>query len=94
MCCPCLSRGWGFSSFQVAIAVSGSKREGIEMHATVGDRLVVHGAVVGEHDKCGEIIEVRGPGGGPPFVVLFEDGHQALVFPGPDAVIEQGQRGS
>ncbi|GAA4583449.1 hypothetical protein GCM10023194_20780 [Planotetraspora phitsanulokensis] len=94
MCCPRLSRGWGFSSFQLAIAVSGSEREGIEMHATVGDRLVVHGAVVGEHDKCGEIIEVRGVGGEPPFLVRFEDGHQALVFPGPDAVIVHEHRGS
>ncbi|GII39291.1 MULTISPECIES: DUF1918 domain-containing protein [Planotetraspora] len=64
------------------------------MHATVGDRLVVHGAVVGEHDKCGEIIEVRGVGGEPPFLVRFEDGHQALVFPGPDAVIVHEHRGS
>jgi hypothetical protein len=57
------------------------------MHAAVGDRLVVHGAVVGEHEKHGEIIEVRGPSGGPPFMVRFEDGHQALVFPGPDAIV-------
>ncbi|WP_055481370.1 DUF1918 domain-containing protein [Sphaerimonospora mesophila] len=57
------------------------------MHAAVGDRLLVRGAVVGEHDRQGEIIEVRGPGGEPPFMVRFEDGHQALVYPGPDAVV-------
>jgi hypothetical protein len=36
----------------------------------------------------GEIIEVRGAGGEPPYLVRFEDGHSALMFPGPDAVIE------
>lgn len=57
------------------------------MHAAVGDRLLVRGTVVGERDKQGEIIEVRGPGGAPPFMVRFEDGREALVYPGPDAVV-------
>ncbi len=58
------------------------------MHATVGDRLHVRGHAVGEPDQVGKIIEVRGVGGEPPYVVRFEDGHTGLVFPGPDAVIE------
>lgn len=58
------------------------------MQAAVGDRLHVHGKAVGEPDRLGEIIEVRGTGGGPPYVVRFEDGHTGLVFPGPDAVVE------
>jgi hypothetical protein len=62
------------------------------MNAAVGDRLLVHGNVVGERDRRGEIIEVRGPGGGPPYVVRFDDGHTGLVFPGPDAVIVPAQR--
>lgn len=66
----------------------------MDMHASVGDRLLVHGSIVGEHDKHGEIIEVRGPGGEPPFLVRFEDGHEALIFPGPDAVVVPAQRGS
>jgi hypothetical protein len=36
----------------------------------------------------GEIIEVRGAGGEPPYLVRFEDGPSSLVFPGPDAVVE------
>ncbi|MBP2706555.1 DUF1918 domain-containing protein [Microbispora sp. RL4-1S] len=64
------------------------------MRAAVGDRLVVHGAIVGEHDRCGEIIEVRGPEGEPPFMVRFEDGHEGLVFPGPDAVVIPARSGS
>ncbi|MDQ4030884.1 MAG: DUF1918 domain-containing protein [Actinomycetota bacterium] len=62
------------------------------MQASVGDRILVHGNVVGQADRQGEIIEVRGPGGSPPYVVRFNDGHETLVYPGPDAIIEpQGQ---
>jgi hypothetical protein len=48
----------------------------------------VHGNIVGHPDKTGEIVEVRGTSGEPPYLVRFEDGHTGLVFPGPDAVIE------
>ena len=58
------------------------------MRATKGDRLHVHGNTVGERDRMGEIVEVRGPDGGPPYLVRYEDGHEGLVFPGPDAVVE------
>ncbi len=58
------------------------------MRATVGDRLLVHGRTVGSRGHTAEIIDVRGEGGGPPFLVRYDDGHEAVVFPGPDAVIE------
>lgn len=58
------------------------------MRAHVGDHLRVHGKTVGSADQCGEIVEVKGAAGGPPYVVRFEDGHTGLVFPGPDAVVE------
>ncbi|MGH3344084.1 MAG: DUF1918 domain-containing protein [Carbonactinosporaceae bacterium] len=58
------------------------------MRATIGDRLHVHAKTVGQRDRTGEIVEVRGPEGGPPYVVRFEDGHEGLIYPGPDAVIE------
>ena len=36
--------------------------------------------------------------GEPPYMVRFDDGHTALVFPGPDAIIEpprtKGKKGS
>nr|WP_306307088.1 DUF1918 domain-containing protein [Nocardia cerradoensis] len=35
-------------------------------------------------ERTGEIIEARGSDGAPPYVVRFEDGHESLVFPGPD----------
>jgi hypothetical protein len=58
------------------------------MQADVGDRLHVHGSIVGQPERMGEIIEVRGAGGEPPYLVRFQDGHSSLMFPGPDAVIE------
>lgn len=61
------------------------------MHAEVGDRLHVHGRVVGAPDHTVEIIEIRGQGGEPPYVVRHPDGHTALVFPGPDASVEHAQ---
>ncbi|WP_459548880.1 DUF1918 domain-containing protein [Nocardia sp. X0981] len=59
------------------------------MMANVGDRLHVHGHTVGQSDHEGEIVEVRGPDGTPPYIVRFDDGHESLVFPGPDATVER-----
>ncbi len=58
------------------------------MRAIVGDRLHVHGRVVGTPDQRSEIIEIRGHDGTPPYLVRHDDGHEALVFPGPDAMVE------
>lgn len=54
----------------------------------------MHAAHVGEADRSGEIIEVKGTSGTPPYLVRFDDGHQGLVFPGPDAVVECAAAGS
>jgi hypothetical protein len=59
------------------------------MRAQTGDRLHVHGRNVGNPDHMGEIVEVRGADGGPPYLVRFPDGHESLVFPGPDCVVER-----
>ncbi len=61
------------------------------MQAVVGDRLHVHGNAVGQADKTGEIVEVHGTAGAPPYLVRFDDGHTGLCFPGPDAVIERSR---
>ncbi|MDT3398435.1 DUF1918 domain-containing protein [Streptomyces sp. B1866] len=57
------------------------------MHATKGDRLLVHGRTVGQRDRTAEVIEVLGEQGEPPYRVRFEDGHQCLMSPGPDTVV-------
>ena len=58
------------------------------MHATQGDRIVIRGRAVGNPDRHGEIVEVRGADGGPPYEVRFQDGHRSVVYPGSDCIIE------
>jgi len=59
------------------------------MQAVKGDRLIIKGHNISEPDSDGEILEVRGPDGSPPYLVRWsEDGHVGLVFPGPDAHIQ------
>jgi Domain of unknown function (DUF1918) len=65
--------------------------EVLGMQAVVGDRLHVHGNAVGQADKTGEIVEVHGAAGTPPYLVRFDDGHTGLCFPGPDAVVEHAK---
>jgi hypothetical protein len=59
------------------------------MQASVGDRMVIKGHHLGELDHDGEIIEVHGTDGAPPYLVRWEDtGHETLFFPGPDAHVQ------
>lgn len=57
-------------------------------HAAPGDDLVVKGwDVCGEHRR-GQILEVRGEGGEPPYLVRWSDTQVvALVHPVPDAYV-------
>lgn len=58
------------------------------MFATAGDRLIVHSRTLGGPIRDGEILQVQHADGSPPYVVRWSDtGHEALVFPGPDAEI-------
>ena len=58
------------------------------MHAQVGDQIVIRSAHVDEPMREGEVLEVRGPDGAPPYRVRWSDtGHEALFFPGPDATV-------
>jgi hypothetical protein len=62
------------------------------MHAKPGDRLVIMGTHLGEPVRDAEILEVHGEDGGPPFLVRWsDDGHETLVYPGPDAHIAAAQ---
>lgn len=59
------------------------------MRATPGDRLVVRSLHIDGPVRDGEILEVRGADGEPPYLVLWSDtGHETLVFPGPDAYVQ------
>ncbi len=55
------------------------------MRANVGDWLIVK--TRGEHERRGVIQSAR-PGGSPPYTVRWtDDGHETMVFPGPDAIV-------
>jgi hypothetical protein len=55
------------------------------MRAQVGDRLVVEGKTVDTPRREGEVLEVQGEDGAPPYLVRWSDGHEGLTYPGPDA---------
>jgi len=55
------------------------------MQAKVGDRLIVESRTVDTPRREGEILEVRGKAGSPPYVVRWSDGHVGVTYPGPDA---------
>lgn len=59
------------------------------MKATAGDRIVIMSRHLGEPIREGEIVEVHGAGGEPPYVVKWlDDEHAAVIFPGADAHVE------
>ena len=59
------------------------------MEAQAGDRITIRGKTVGSPDRHGVIIEVRGEQGTAPFVVKFDDGHESIVYPGGDVIVER-----
>jgi hypothetical protein len=59
------------------------------MKAGKGDRIVIAQRSVGGTVRDGEILEVRGPHGAPPYLVRWSDnGHEVLYYPGGDAHID------
>ncbi|MCW2620916.1 MAG: putative signal-transduction protein with domain [Frankiales bacterium] len=59
------------------------------MRAVVGDQIVVHGVHLDDPVRQGEVLEVHGAEGAPPYLVRWAgDDHRTLVFPGTDAVIQ------
>ncbi|KPC65064.1 DUF1918 domain-containing protein [Streptomyces chattanoogensis] len=61
------------------------------MHASKGDRLVVHGRTVGHEDHTVEVVEVLGTNGEPPYRVRDAAGHETIMAPGPDSVVRHGK---
>ena len=59
------------------------------MRASPGDRLVIKRVAPRAPVRDGEILEVHGEEGAPPYVVRWsDDGCVGLVFPGSDASVE------
>ena len=58
------------------------------MKAAAGDRIVLPGRHVGDPVRTGSVVDVHGDDGAPPYVVRWDDGHEAVCCPGPEARIE------
>ena len=59
------------------------------MKASVGDRIIIDGHHVGEPERDGEILEVRGPDGTGPYLVQWSDtGDEGVLYPGTDARVQ------
>jgi hypothetical protein len=58
------------------------------MRAGTGDWIVIKGHLSGQPERRCEVVEARGPGGAPPYVVHWTDSeHETLFFPGADASV-------
>ena len=59
------------------------------MNGKVGDRLVIKRLSTGAPNRDGEILEVHGVDGAPPYLVQWsDDGEVGLLFPDAEAHIE------
>jgi hypothetical protein len=57
------------------------------MQANVGDHIIIKSNKVGQPERDAQVVEVRGPDGGSPYLVRWADGHEALFYPGNDALV-------
>lgn len=57
------------------------------MRANPGDHIILAPPTIEGKLREGEVVETRGEDGQPPYVVRWSDGHDALLYPGPGAVL-------
>jgi Domain of unknown function (DUF1918) len=50
------------------------------MQAEVGDKVTVTGQRPGDEARSGEIIEIEGENGSPPYLIRWQDGTETVVF--------------
>ncbi|MEU9818309.1 DUF1918 domain-containing protein [Pseudonocardia alni] len=62
------------------------------MLATTGDHIVVDSHQVSAARRHGVVLEVLYDGGEPHYRVHWDDGHESVFFPGPDARVEDRAR--
>jgi Domain of unknown function (DUF1918) len=55
------------------------------MRATAGDKIVIETATLDTPRRHGEIVEVIGEGDRTHYRVRWQDGHESIYVPGPDA---------
>ncbi len=57
----------------------------MDIHAKVGDAIVVDNAELGRPPRRGEVLEVLGEGDSIHYRVRWDDGHESIFYPGPTA---------
>ncbi len=67
-------------------------QDNLILTASPGDELVVKGHRPGEPEREGEILEVLGDNGAPPYEVRWDDGGASRVYPGSDAFVRHLHR--
>ena len=63
------------------------------MQANRGDQIVVETTTLDAARRRGEVLEVIGEGDREHYRVRWEDGHESVYFPGPDARVQPGGSG-
>ena len=58
------------------------------MKAQVGDRIILAARRVDDPVRDGEVLEVKGTDGSPPYTIRWSDGHTGLVYPGTGSVLK------
>lgn len=55
------------------------------MRANTGDHIIIETTTLDTQRRRGEVIEVIGQGDNQHYRVRWQDGHESIYFPGPDA---------
>lgn len=69
-----------------------TEERGPIMDASIGDRIVVEAAVLDRRRREGVVVAVLGSRAAPCYQVRWRDGHESIVYPGPDARVHQPRR--
>lgn len=57
----------------------------MDIHAKVGDKIVVDTSELGSPPRTGEVLEVLGEGDTAHYRVRWDDGHESVFYPGSTA---------
>jgi hypothetical protein len=73
------------STRPVSGTLNADTREETVMHAKTGDHIVIETAKLDARRRHGDVLEVLGDQDNEHYRVRWDDGHESIYFPGPDA---------
>jgi len=62
--------------------------------ARVGDWIEIHGHIQGEPPRAALVLEVLGTPGNEHYRVRWDEEHESILYPGPDAMIRPKEKGA